>query len=924
MLSDDLQKLLVAAFAEEAERLLQDHDEQLKALREAKDGEERLAAVVSLRRTAHTLKGAARSTEFPEIESLAMTLEERYRDFERASDTPYLSPGSLAVLAEAGTTLNELVVAALSDGDELSGKGLFGLIERLEKLELSEPEADVAVLETGLPDTVRERLKFLTKTLLKLLSDKPNSLKIKKAQQIVSSLLGLLQEHRIEVMLELIGTLESVFREFQKSEGGQEDWPADQALLNALSSFRKDWNSVSQAEIDSALLGLRAWNFSTSSPDDKEVEVPEKSVEAVDPEPSDKPEAPGGPEISGEERVLRQAFRDEAMANLGELRDIIHQARRVGYLESGRLRIGIMALTGATRAVDLPLAESMCAVLETSLIRVADERRVPALLLERVLLVLAHLESDVAAYVEQSAPPESWRALLAIEKLESAVQGLVSVKLFEKEFAAELAAFRVWVKEDGRLRDGEGVSRCRQIEQLCRTTDMHLKAGWFERLATDLEAKLSGHGHATVKGQESLLSLLEFLGQPLTGTFSELDGRFEDLWELFVSSEVKPESVIEPEVSVEAKETAGLPAVVEPAAARMLDAADAPVTFWHGPSTEKLSVLASGMERSQELLSTLLPSLEALSELQKSEELAPEVKGELKSLGHELNQWHEFQTELSQGMLAQLGDCQEELRSHQSADSQLLKVLILEQWREQPLDGSRSLTAEVADFSWDRQIWKLGGLRDIVSCLRDDPILSGPGTANAVSLELERANELLELTFSAQVVDEGCAEKMLSEVKQRLTPVVGLTNSLGGTLRIGRSDDQLQIHLQVLADLRKNRAVFFRWNTWVFALPTLRVNGVERAQDEVRDLECLEFRGESWPIWQHSAQEVKTALFLEIGGKPQALLVGELLGEFSFVPRALDELIENPNLLPMSAGLLGEPRPILFLDPAGPFELQDF
>lgn len=393
MLSDSLQEVLKRAFAEEAKRLLENFEEDLAALTTADSGSKRREHFGNLRRTAHTLKGASRSVEFAEVESLSLVLEKKFKSLATESDEPFLNEDSLGILHKAVEFLDRTVNSLLEDSNSVvASTELMELMTAVEDLALdSAPNTNAFQL----PDSERDRVRFLVKMLRKTTGGDASGTAIKKAFQILLSLNKIAKDNKLTNISPLTEALETSFRTLT-SDKSAKDWPNFALSLELLQKF-----------------GKNPGNFQSDLLPEAMAELAESSEETDNKE------------------QLSDAFLEETNGSLDELRAILNEASIDGKLPKKRLRVCLMSLTGATRVVDLPTAETICRSLEYALTKFAAAGRAPAVLLARAAEAVELLAQEVQAFAEGKAGLPSWKAMHVVERLESAVDEIDTLGLEE-------------------------------------------------------------------------------------------------------------------------------------------------------------------------------------------------------------------------------------------------------------------------------------------------------------------------------------------------------------------------------------------------------------------------------------------------------------------------------------------------------------
>lgn len=384
MLSDSLQEVLKRAFAEEAKRLLLNFEEELEALGKAENGAQRREHFGNLRRTAHTLKGASRSVEFAEVESLSLVLEKKFKALATESDEPFLNESSLEILDHSRQFLARTVDSLLEDSDNVvSSQELMDLMNQVENLTLeSAPESS----GPKLPDSERDRIRFLIKMLKKTTSGEAKGSAFKKAFQILLSLNKIAQDNELRNVMPLTEALEQKFRVLSSGKAPGE-WPGFSLALELLEKF-----------------GKKPATFRSDLLNDALEELEEQVDEGT----------PQGEEIS-------DAFLAETSAHLEELRALLSEANVNGKFDKKRLKVCLMSLTGATRVVDLPAAETISRSLNFTLTKYAEAGIAPAPLLTKAAEAVELLAQEIKAYAEGTPGMPSWKAMHTVERLDSAV-----------------------------------------------------------------------------------------------------------------------------------------------------------------------------------------------------------------------------------------------------------------------------------------------------------------------------------------------------------------------------------------------------------------------------------------------------------------------------------------------------------------------
>ena len=143
---DQLIKRLMKTFLEELEEHVGALNRDLLALEKDPSGQERAERLKTLFRTAHSLKGAARSVNVTLIESACHRLEEilaAARDGKAR-----LGPDLFAVLFAAADALEEAGMR-LREQQDLTGAPLAALLPRLEAAATGRGEEQTRTQETG-------------------------------------------------------------------------------------------------------------------------------------------------------------------------------------------------------------------------------------------------------------------------------------------------------------------------------------------------------------------------------------------------------------------------------------------------------------------------------------------------------------------------------------------------------------------------------------------------------------------------------------------------------------------------------------------------------------------------------------------------------------------------------------------------------
>ena len=318
----DFQAELRKAFAQEAETLMGDFRQAMTRYSQATSAGERHQAIGSIRRLAHTLKGAGRSVELPEVESLSMSLEDRCRQLERTAD-PYLDEDSFAVLQTAERLLGGLVKDAFDNGSPVSASELQKLLLELEDLEASSPpEKSLEAVFVNPEFTPAKKEKWIT--LVGMLEKGLPGLKSNpkthagRGFKIVYALSGLARDLKQPPLSRLLSACETLFR--QSAEGGGEV-PVD-GVKNALDLLK--------AVVETP--GPAAADF-------------EEALQKLETGPVKKKDL---------EDVLQEAFREETTQNARILKDGFEKLARPTPEIVTSLFLATHSLKGAARAVDLP------------------------------------------------------------------------------------------------------------------------------------------------------------------------------------------------------------------------------------------------------------------------------------------------------------------------------------------------------------------------------------------------------------------------------------------------------------------------------------------------------------------------------------------------------------------------------------------
>ena len=296
----DLREILLQAFAEEAVGLMTSLHEAVDNYNSTDVATERHSALGVIRRIAHTLKGAARSVESPEIELLCSTLESRCREWEKTAD-PYLPPSDFSKVEQARDLLQRLVDGSETGDTPLEGDELQDLIDGLELLEVSVApdrsiEAVFAVETLNEPERKKWRaLLNMLVEILKKASQGDSKEHAKKGFKVAYALLGLARSLENSKLDELLDACIQLFRRCARTGEALPRESLGQAA-QTLSAVADQVPLPDDGEMDEIIAALK--DGEAAHPKAESSEVSEEPVEAVKPtEPveEEKPEAVEAP-----------------------------------------------------------------------------------------------------------------------------------------------------------------------------------------------------------------------------------------------------------------------------------------------------------------------------------------------------------------------------------------------------------------------------------------------------------------------------------------------------------------------------------------------------------------------------------------------------------------------------------------------------
>ena len=893
MLSDDLLEMLHKAFAEEAKRLLLDFEEELSGLQVAEDGTERRSKIGNLRRTAHTLKGAGRAAEFPEIESVAMALEDKFRSFGDESDQPYLDDESITTLEEVVGFLEKLIDSSQKQSDlDIPSSEIFSTIERIEKLTLSTPQEDEA---EELDETALERVRFLVRMLVKAFGAKFTRNNAKKTFQIALSLSGTVEEYSLEVLAPLMSGLETVLRDCSENKQITE-WPDYSLCVELLQKYAKHPRRFKSDQIQGALelLGFDA-----------------SSVQETD--------------------DVNSTFLEETAGSIQELRAVLLSAKESGAIDKKKLRVSLMSLTGATRAVDLPLAETLCLALDSSLVKVAGQNRAPAKVLACSEELIKLLELEVEAFGKGQDSVDSKLALSAVERLEAATEEEESAP--EEDFVEKLkggvSGIKDWIKlyRKKKAKLPMLVTRLSELSGLCQASAKQNLGDWFAKLENLAQAWVRDK----VAPSSEQLKLLTQAANLAVGSKSKDPKTFASHSQKLYG---KLSASMEKDVPVEVEEMMPRPGALHHF---NFDKAESAVQA----SSQLFSVLGylSHRDRTlEEMEESLYQWRENIAEnhdlvmraARRGEELTVEEKEQAFSLlRSQADYIQNFESQFStwkRGAFLAQRMATDSIRECQAATVDLLQIdssslLELMNPTFAKFQDELVLTSKVESFEWDERLWAYFQIeRSLDLCLQ-----------HLVSLG-EKANCVPEVEVSVKVKDGTnldfdltCVNLELSgdpSVDSEITEARDLLVAAGGRLRLLSGDGASRYLITVPKSLPQQRAVFFEAGEQVFALPTTCVHGVEISEPERLDAETVEYHEVSWKIQRLGPIKTERAvIYVQGGGKSIALVGSKILGEEEISPVRLRAPFRHDALLPFTASFSGDGRAALFLDPEGSLSL---
>lgn len=332
-----------------------------------------------MRRTAHTLKGSSRSVEFAEVETISAAVEKKLRSLSSESEEPSLSSTALDTLREASEFIEMATQTLLADSSAvLSSEGLMELVARVESLTLVEAPVDV---RQALPNAERIRIRLLVKILKTSVSPKSKSVDLKKAHQVMLSLNALAKENQLYNIASLTEAMEDSFRDVS-NERVEFVWKNFELGMDLLQKFSKKPVSFQSEQLKDAIEAMRGDVL---------------------------------------EDKLSDAFLEETKAHLGSLKDLLNEASEKGRLNAKEFKVCLMALTGATRAVDVPVAETICRALDTTLSHFAESKKLPPELLLRASESVELLDQEIQAYAAGVSGLPTWKILNVVDRLETSV-----------------------------------------------------------------------------------------------------------------------------------------------------------------------------------------------------------------------------------------------------------------------------------------------------------------------------------------------------------------------------------------------------------------------------------------------------------------------------------------------------------------------